>query len=497
MSFVRPLISIFICINILVHTSIAFANSELSIIYISSIPEIAQENSASGLPELATLLKQRKETNPDTLFFHGGDSLGPSMLSSFDRGAHMIDLLNMIGTNVMAVSKREFSYHEDEFILRTSEAEFPITSSNIFDPLAQGNLEGVLDYVILESGSYKLGVTSLLSKELFSTYLPKRVQLLDDKSVLPKISQQLRSEGAEFVILMIDYETVLIKQWLQEGLVDLVLINSDQEQEYITKVNEGFMISLDKFEDNAIEIKLTRNPDKGIKVNVDKVRLSQFSADEEIQTQINQHLSLLSELLENEIGTFTDAMDTRIQIIRTGENQFANMIADAIKETYKVDIGFINSGSIRGNRQYVTGEPISKKTIHRELPYRNTVSILDVTGKQVREALENGYTEIETAAGRYPQYSGMVVTIDRSAKAGNRVHSVLVNGTPLDDKATYRLATTTFLANGGDGYTSFGDAKPSRELIGTQIIADVVTDYITKHKRISNSNEQRQKFINK
>ena len=44
--------------------------------------------------------------------------------------------------------------------------------------------------------------------------------------------------------------------------------------------------------------------------------------------------------------------------------------------------------------------------------------------------------------------------------AGSRVTEVTVNGQPLDDKKTYTLATSTFLAvDGGDGYTMFSGAK--------------------------------------
>ena len=51
--------------------------------------------------------------NPHVLVTHGGDSISPSLLSGFDQGAHMIDLLNTIGIDAMAVGNHEFDFGPD------------------------------------------------------------------------------------------------------------------------------------------------------------------------------------------------------------------------------------------------------------------------------------------------------------------------------------------------------------------------------------------------
>nr|MBA2736924.1 5'-nucleotidase C-terminal domain-containing protein [Pyrinomonadaceae bacterium] len=87
---------------------------------------------------------------------------------------------------------------------------------------------------------------------------------------------------------------------------------------------------------------------------------------------------------------------------------------------------------------------------------------VEITGKTLREVLEHGVARSAEASepGRFPQVSGLSFKFDASKPVGNRVTEILVGGKPLDENKKYTLATSEFLvANGGDGYTMFKDAK--------------------------------------
>src|SRR3984893_15967305 len=60
-----------------------------------------------------------------------GDTLSPSLLSSFDRGAHMIDLFNEVGLDVFVPGNHEFDFGKDIFFERIGEARFPILGANL------------------------------------------------------------------------------------------------------------------------------------------------------------------------------------------------------------------------------------------------------------------------------------------------------------------------------------------------------------------------------
>ena len=137
---------------------------KISLIFVSGIAEIrpGKNDTRGGLAELSTLLTELRESEANLLFFHGGAALAPSVLSTIDKGAHMIGLLNLLEPDLMAVAKSEFTHKEDELTLRTFEAAFPLVSTNTLDPLTGQGIEGIYPYQLIRRGSYTLGVMALV-----------------------------------------------------------------------------------------------------------------------------------------------------------------------------------------------------------------------------------------------------------------------------------------------------------------------------------------------
>jgi hypothetical protein len=65
--------------------------------------------------------------------------------------------------------------------------------------------------------------------------------------------------------------------------------------------------------------------------------------------------------------------------------------------------------------------------------------------------------KIEDGAGRFPQVAGITFTVDLNKEPFARVSDVTVARAPVDDAATYLLATSNYVRNGGDGYAVFED----------------------------------------
>jgi len=131
------------------------------------------------------------------------------------------------------------------------------------------------------------------------------------------------------------------------------------------------------------------------------------------------------------------------------------------------DVAVVNGGSIRADAIIEPGI-LTKRDVLSILPFNNRVVKLQVNGALIRAVLENGVSTAaeEVQPGRFAQVSGMRYTFDTSRKSGSRLISVTVNGKPLDDRQSYTLATTTYLAvEGGDGYEMLRNAT---RLIGPE-----------------------------
>ena len=116
------------------------------------------------------------------------------------------------------------------------------------------------------------------------------------------------------------------------------------------------------------------------------------------------------------------------------------------------DLALTNGGGIRANKIYAPGTTLTRRDILSELPFGNKTVVLEMAGRDIVAALENGLGKIEDGAGRFPHVSGLSVSYDPSRPAGERVLAVTRGGAPLDLDATFTLATNDYMAGGGDGY---------------------------------------------
>jgi 2',3'-cyclic-nucleotide 2'-phosphodiesterase (5'-nucleotidase family) len=216
--------------------------------------------------------------------------------------------------------------------------------------------------------------------------------------------------------------------------------------------------------------------------------------DPETEALVDKYKKQLDESLNIEIGTTMGPLDSRRNVVRTEEAAIGNLIADAMRGANGADIAITNGGGIRADRQYDAGTVLTRKDVLTELPFGNVTVVTEITGQQVLEALENGFSQVENGAGRFPQISGMKVVVNLSQRTGRRVVSVMVGDKPLDLDAKYKVATNDFMLNGGDGYTALAGGKV---LIGPRsgdLMANDVADYIAAAGKVDAKVEGRITF---
>ncbi len=88
-------------------------------------------------------------------------------------------------------------------------------------------------------------------------------------------------------------------------------------------------------------------------------------------------------------------------------------------------------------------------------PFTDKLSVVQLTGKQVKELLEYSYKLPYGLA----QFSGIEAQYDSKKPEGNRLLSLKINGKAVSDTQSYKVATYSYAASGGDGYKVFADGK--------------------------------------
>src|SRR5262249_38885658 len=161
------------------------------------------------------------------------------------------------------------------------------------------------------------------------------------------------------------------------------------------------------------------------------------------------------------VGETTVPLNGARADVRTKETNFGNLIADAMLEKARpagAQIAIMNGGGIRAS---VDAGQITLGALLEVQPFGNQLSLITLTGAQVKEALENGVSQIDTVAGRFAQVSNMRYSFDPARPVGDRLTGVQIGDgkggyNALDPAASYRVVTINFLVAGGDGYTVFG-----------------------------------------
>ncbi|MDH3493338.1 MAG: 5'-nucleotidase C-terminal domain-containing protein, partial [Acidobacteriota bacterium] len=165
---------------------------------------------------------------------------------------------------------------------------------------------------------------------------------------------------------------------------------------------------------------------------------------------IDKWKTRLSSITEETVTTSTRAL-TRSY---SEESLLGNMVADAMLNSYpEYDFAVTNSG---GLRQDIDAGPVSVGELISAFPFPNTVVQLEMKGSDVRAMFEHG---AGLTNGILQVSKGVEMAYDESKAAGKRIVSCRIKGEPLSDEKTYKVLTSNFLADGGDGFLMFKKAS--------------------------------------
>src|SRR6059036_4047398 len=103
-----------------------------------------------GMARLATLVRDLRRESPNSVFVLAGDTLSPSVESTFLQGAQMIAALNAIGLDFATFGNHEFDFGPTVLLERMNESKFLWLSANVVDRASGGPFGGAASTHIWE-----------------------------------------------------------------------------------------------------------------------------------------------------------------------------------------------------------------------------------------------------------------------------------------------------------------------------------------------------------
>ncbi len=447
----------------------------------------------------AALVQEIRSEGGNSLLLDAGDVFSGDLYFTKWFGLADLAFMNYMGYDAMTFGNHEFDQGTKTLADFVSKAQFPLVSANV-DLSRDANIShlvrkpavidtdqpkttansGVYPYVTLLVDGQKVGVFGLTTEDTAETSSPgKDVVFRDAVTSAQAAVEAMEKEGLDKIIALshLGYAKDLALAEAVEG-IDLIVgghthttlnapeVVTDGQHHtptVIVQANEWgkFLGRVDlQFDKNGVVL-VGEGELVGKLIPVDNTVME----DTQAKDMLAPYKAELEELMKQVIGTAGVALDGKRENVRSKETNLGNLIADGMlakaKELKNADIALTNGGGIRAA---IDEGEITMGELRTVMPFGNTLFVMDVTGQQLKDGLENGISGAKLAdlPGKFPQIAGMKFKWDPSAPAGDKVFDVQImkDGSykPLVLTESYRMATNSFVAKGGDGYKSFAEA---------------------------------------
>lgn len=291
---------------------------------------------------------------------------------------------------------------------------------------------------IVTRGDLRIGVFSVLPEDLSERVARRNiegVEFAEPVAVTKQIVRELRSDGADLVVLLshVDREETAPRRTLEllaplapEESPDLVIAASTAGLAISIRTTQSGPIVLAVSGDSLGRVTLERGDDFWQLVSAGEVG-DEGEGQELTRRLIGSWHALYCERQARQVpgGELSGVME---------EDDFLELALRVMREQTRSDIGVINTGVIADRRLFPLEGPLEQGHIRRALPFDNELRVAVIKGSALTKA----------AAGFVNAGESIVVGIEK------RGTSYRVNGRDVEPDARYRLVTLDFVSEGGD-----------------------------------------------
>lgn len=459
---------------------------DVTFLLTSDIYQMGEEKGRGGFARLAAVVHRERARGGNLVYVHAGDALSPCLLCGLDQGEHLLALTNMVPPDVFVPGNHEFDFGKEMFLKRMGQARFPLFAANLRGSDG-AEIKGFRDSEIRQFGGLKVGIIGATAQDSYEKSNPGDLRITHVVEAVKAEARTLRASGADLVVAVVHAARPIDNALIESHAADVVLSGDDHD---IRVSYDGRVAFAESGSDAKVVTAVRLSVDIA---QVDGARTvswwpdfrlidtADVTPDPDVASAVRKYEAELSAELDAEIAEVVTPLDTRTLSVRSQETAFGDLVADALLEASGADAAIVNGGGIRGNRQYLPGQRITRRDIMKELPFGNATVMVEITGAGLLAALENGVSRLPEPSGRFPQIAGLTVEVDLKRPPGNRVVSVMVGSEPLRSERRYKLATNDFILRGAEGYGMF---SATRVLIRPEDGQPVANDVMVRVRKL-------------
>lgn len=461
-----------------------------------------------GIARVKTKIDERRAAisgeGGNVVVLDAGDQFQGSLFYTTYKGDAAVEFMNQMGFDAMAVGNHEFDDGPEGLSGFLDKATFPVISGNTVAGANTPVSNRIAPYEIVERGGEKIGIVSVLATDTAETSSPgDSVLFLDEVEYLQSAVGELEGMGVNKIILLshvgLNRDMEIAKavtgiDVVVGGHSHTLLSNTNERAKgpYPTVVQNPAGADVPVVQAYAYskylgELKVTFDDAGNVTSAEGEPHLLDASVepDAAFVARVAELGAPIEELKAQRVSESAAIIEGSREVCRAMECQMGNLVADAMLERVAdqgVTIAIQNGGGLRAS---IDAGEVTMGEVLTVLPFQNTLATFQLKGADVLAALENGVSQIEDGAGRFPQVSGMKYTFDASAEPGSRVSNVMVaegdGFVPLDADTVYGVVSNNYMRSGGDGYKMFSTNGMNAYDYGPGL-EQVVADYLMENQ---------------
>ena len=440
-----------------------------------------------GYAHVATYLQSERKKNPDSFLIDTGDMFQGSELSVKTTGKALVPILNALGYDLYLPGNWEVIYYKKAMQTLLGSLNAPKVCANMYHDLGDGKKGELIfpPYYIWNIKGVKIGFIGytdpLVPIRQSPNYSKGIIYTKPEENLAHYVDVLRNQEQCAYVLIVahlgLSQQIYLANQPECNG-VDYILGGDTHERvrkpiqcKYSKVVEPGAFGSF------VGKLNLTIQNGKVVKDEYELVEITadKFKPSKEIAALIKENEAPFKKDMHTIAGYSTIPLYRYFVV----ENTIDTMILDALKwKVPEMDIVLSNGFRFcppRTTPDYTGNIPITNGYIYDMFPVDSTVRTGMVSGKQIKEWLENEMHNVfakdasERFGGWVIKFKGMKITFNAFAEKGERVQSITVANTALDPGKMYRICACE------------RDGDPSDMLCRMQHVANAANTQYTLH----------------
>lgn len=476
-----------------------------------------------GFAKVATLIKRIRKEHPNVLLVDSGDTIQGAPLESFHSRKNnkppdpMMLVMSSLNYDAMAVGNHEYNFGLKVLEKARGEANFPWLSANTYDTATKK--PRYKPYIVKEVGGIRVGILGFTTPGVPHWDNPPNYAglefhepLVEARKWVPILRQQERVDVVVVAMHMgleedlrtgevnpgqIPHENEAIAIAKEVPGIDVIFMGHTHRDVPSMYINGVLLTQANHWGRHLARADLyLQKASTGWRVYAKSARTipadDRVEPDPEVVKLAEPYDRETQEWLAKEIGQSAEELTAREARFR--DTAILDLIQKVQLEAGKADVSMV--ASFNSEARIAKG-PITVRDIAGLYVYENTLAVLEVTGQQLKDALEHsakyykpyeaGKSPRDLIDDKIPAYNfdiaeGVTYDLDISKPIGQRIQNLRFHGQPLSLSKKLRLATNNYRVNGGGGYTMYKNAAVVYR--SSEEIRELIIDWVERNKTV-------------